>query len=137
MGGWARVHSCDVSDWQSVDRVFRQIISEETVDILVNSAGIPHVGRLEDTTPEDLDKIYQVNVKGTYHCMLACIEHMKSNHHGVILNLASIASSAGIPDRFASSLSKGAVLAITYSVPRPYLAHNLPPNSIPPPPCPH
>jgi len=132
MGGSARVHSCDVSDWQSVDRVFRQIISEETVDILVNSAGIPHVGRLEDTTPEDLDKIYQVNVKGTYHCMLACIEHMKSNHHGVILNLASIASSAGIPDRFAYSMSKGAVVAMTYSVARDYLAYNIRCNCISP-----
>ena len=116
------VHACDVSDRQSVDRAFREILDQEPIDTLVNSAGIPHVGNLEDTGEEDLDRVYKVNVKGTYHCMRACIEPMKRNRRGVILNLASIASSAGIPDRFAYSMSKGAVVAMTYSVARDYVS---------------
>lgn len=131
-GGSSQHHACDVSDRQSVRQVFQRIIAEEPIHILVNSAGIPHVGKLEDTSEEDLDKLYRVNVKGTFHCMQAAIEHMKSNRGGVILNLASIASSAGLPDRFAYSMSKGAVLAMTYSVARDYLAYNIRCNCISP-----
>jgi len=132
LGGRAQAHACDVSAAHDVERVIAGIISETTIDILVNSAGIPHVGRLEDTTGEDLDRVYEVNVKGTYHCMRACIDHMKSNRRGVILNLASIASSAGIPDRFAYSMTKGAVVAMTYSVARDYLGYNIRCNCISP-----
>lgn len=132
LGGSAEVHACDVSVAHDVERVVSDIISQTSIDILVNSAGIPHVGKLEDTTGEDLDRVYEVNVKGTYHCMRACIDHMKSNRRGVVLNLASIASSAGIPDRFAYSMSKGAVVAMTYSVARDYLAYNIRCNCISP-----
>jgi NAD(P)-dependent dehydrogenase (short-subunit alcohol dehydrogenase family) len=132
LGGSAEAHLCDVSRGPDVERAIAGIVSETPVDILVNSAGIPHVGKLEETTGLDLDRVYAINVKGTYHCMLACIEHMKSNRRGVILNLASIASSAGIPDRFAYSMSKGAVLAMTYSVARDYLAYNIRCNCISP-----
>ena len=131
-GGSAKNHACDVSDRQSVEQVFHDIMAEDPIHILVNSAGIPHVGKLEDTSEEDLDNLYRVNVKGTYHCMQATIEHMKSTRRGVILNLASIASSAGLPDRFAYSMSKGAVLAMTYSVARDYLAYNIRCNCISP-----
>lgn len=130
--GAATAHICDVSVRTGVERVFEEIISRETIDILVNSAGIPQVGKLEDTTEEDFDRIYRVNVKGTYNCMLACIEHMKANRHGVILNMASIAGWAGLPDRFAYSMSKGAVVAMTYSVARDYLIYNIRCNCISP-----
>ncbi len=132
LGGMAEAHVCDVSVGHNVERVIGDIVSRARIDILVNSAGIPHVGKLEDTTVEDLDRVYQVNVKGTYNCMLACIDHMKNNRRGVILNLASIASSAGIPDRFAYSMSKGAVVAMTYSVARDYLTYNIRCNCISP-----
>ena len=130
--GTAAIHLCDVSVRQNVERVFEEIISQEAIDILVNSAGIPQVGRLEDTTEADFDRIYQVNVKGTYNCMLACIGHMKAKRRGVILNMASIASWAGLPDRFAYSMTKGAVVAMTYSVARDYLSYNIRCNCISP-----
>jgi 2-keto-3-deoxy-L-fuconate dehydrogenase len=99
---------------------------------LVNCAGIAHVGKLEQTTEADLDRIYAVNVKGTYNTMLAVIEQMKQQHQGVILNVASIASSVGIPDRFAYSMSKGAVLTMTYSVAKDYIANGIRCNCISP-----
>ncbi|HKT87908.1 MAG TPA: SDR family oxidoreductase, partial [Candidatus Sulfotelmatobacter sp.] len=71
-------------------------------------------------------------VKGFYNCMHAVVPHMKSNGGGVILNMASIAGSAGLPDRFAYSMTKGAVIAMTYSVARDYLAHNIRCNCISP-----
>jgi len=73
----------------------------------------------------------RVNVKGFYNCARAVISHMKSSG-GVILNMASIAGSSGLADRFAYSVSKGAVLAMTYSVARDYLAYNIRCNSISP-----
>lgn len=101
------------------------------IDILVNSAGVSHIGKLETTTPDDLDRIYNVNVKGVYNCMFAVIESMKKKG-GVILNLASIASSVGIPDRFAYSMSKGAVLAMTLSVAKDYIKEGIRCNCISP-----
>src|SRR5205085_11485214 len=91
-----------------------------------------HVGTLESTTEQEFDTILQVNVKGFYNCMLAVVGHMKANGGGVILNMASIAGSAGLADRFAYSVSKGAVLAMTYSVARDYLPHKIRCNCISP-----
>jgi NAD(P)-dependent dehydrogenase (short-subunit alcohol dehydrogenase family) len=124
-GGSAKAHRCDVTDGADVARVFGGILRESRIDILVNNAGIAHVGSLEQTTEDDLDRIYSVNVKGVYHCMHACIDSMKEHGGGVILNMASVAASVGIADRFAYSMSKGAVLAMTYSVAKDYAKHNI------------
>ena len=102
------------------------------IDILVNSAGISHIGKVETTSAEDFDKVYTVNVKGVYNSLFAAIPLMKKNGGGVILNLASIASSVGIPDRFAYSMSKGAVLAMTLSTARDYIKDNIRCNCISP-----
>lgn len=130
-GGAASAHSCDVTDPTQVDAAFADICRRDRISILVNNAGISHIGTVESTTPEDFDRILRVNVKGFYHCMHAVVGHMK-NSGGVILNIASIAGSAGLPDRFAYSMSKGAVIAMTYSVARDYLAHNIRCNCISP-----
>lgn len=102
------------------------------VQILVNNAGISHVGNLEGTTEPDIDKIFCVNVKGIYNCMRASVPHMKANGGGIILNMASIAGTVGLSDRFAYSMSKGAVVAMTYSVAKDYLAQNIRCNCISP-----
>jgi NAD(P)-dependent dehydrogenase (short-subunit alcohol dehydrogenase family) len=131
-GGDAHFYSCDVSDQQHVKNVFQRIFEKERVHILVNNAGVSHVGKLESTTESDFDKIFRINVKGFYNCMLATIEHMKEQTGGVILNLASVAASAGLADRFAYSMSKGAIVAMTYSVAKDYLPFNIRCNCISP-----
>jgi NAD(P)-dependent dehydrogenase (short-subunit alcohol dehydrogenase family) len=131
-GAEASVVACDVSNHQQVKEVFQEIFRREKLDILVNNAGIAHVGRLETTPEADFDRILRVNVKGVYNCMHACIEHMKGHGGGVILNMASIAGTMGIADRFAYSTSKGAVVAMTYSVAKDYLSHNIRCNCISP-----
>jgi 2-keto-3-deoxy-L-fuconate dehydrogenase len=124
-GGSAVAHRCDVADRAEVARVFEAITREGGIDILVNNAGIAHVGSLEGTTEEDMDRLYRVNVKGVYNCMHACIGSMKEHGGGVILNMASVAASVGIADRFAYSMTKGAVLAMTYSAAKDYASHNI------------
>jgi NAD(P)-dependent dehydrogenase (short-subunit alcohol dehydrogenase family) len=131
-GGQATPHECDVTDLKSVRRAFDAVAREHRIDILINNAGIAHVGNLESTPEEEFDRIVQVNVKGMFHCMQAVIGHMKRNQGGVILNMASIAASAGIADRFAYSMSKGAVVAMTFSVAKDYLQYNIRCNCISP-----
>ena len=128
-GGIAFAHVCNITNQQEVLDSFILI---GKVDILVNNAGIAHVGNVEKTTGEDFDRIYNVNVKGVYNCLYAAIPMMKLNGAGVILNLASIAAIVGISDRFAYSMSKGAIAAMTLSVARDYLRENIRCNSISP-----
>lgn len=131
LGGNASIHVCDVTNQEQVKSVFGGIVTRERLNILVNNAGIPHVGTIEDTSEDDFERILSVNVKGFYNCMQACVGHMKEQG-GVILNMASIAGSSGLPDRFAYSTSKGAVIAMTYSVARDYLHHKIRCNCISP-----
>ena len=128
----AKAYACDVSSRESVRSAFGKITQERPIEILVNSAGIAHIGKLENTSEEDFDRIFRVNVKGVYNCMSVCIEKMKESQSGVILNLASIAGTAGLSDRFAYSMSKGAVLSMTLSVAKDYISYNIRCNCISP-----
>jgi NAD(P)-dependent dehydrogenase (short-subunit alcohol dehydrogenase family) len=132
MGGNATAHACDVTDGAQTKEVFQKILGLSRVDILVNSAGVSHVGRLDNTGDEDFERIFRVNVLGTHHAMRETIQAMVAQGSGVIVNLASIAASAGLEDRYAYSMSKGAVLSMTYSVARDYLRHNIRCNAISP-----
>jgi 2-keto-3-deoxy-L-fuconate dehydrogenase len=128
-GGRASAHVADVSDQKKVVEIFQQAAPP---DILVNSAGISHIGKADTTSAEDFDRLFNVNVKGLYNCLYAAIPLMKKNKGGVILNMSSIAAIVGIPDRFAYSMTKGAVAAMTLSVARDYLADNIRCNCISP-----
>ncbi|MDJ0766925.1 MAG: glucose 1-dehydrogenase [Myxococcota bacterium] len=123
--GSASYHRCDVANRSNVKEIFDEIISSNRIEILVNNAGIAHVGNVESTTEDEFDRVFSVNVKGVFNCMFACIEHMKKSGGGVILNMASIAASIGLEDRFAYSMSKGAVLAMTYATAKDYIDSNI------------
>jgi NAD(P)-dependent dehydrogenase (short-subunit alcohol dehydrogenase family) len=131
-GGAALAVRCDVTRQQDVALAFQAAEGRfGPVDVLVNSAGVAHVGNVEQTSEEDFDRLFAVNVKGVYHCLKAAVPAMKGRG-GAILNIASVASTVGIPDRFAYSMTKGAVLTMTYSVARDYVAHKIRCNSIAP-----
>jgi 2-keto-3-deoxy-L-fuconate dehydrogenase len=125
-------HHADVTDQPAILELFEKIYqTDQRLDILVNNAGIAHIGNLENTTEDDFDRIFSVNVKGVYNCSHAAIRYMKERG-GSILNMASVAASLGIADRFAYSMSKGAVLTMTYSIAKDYLEDNIRCNSISP-----
>ena len=127
--GQAQAFSCDVSKQDQVLATFGKM---DKVDILVNNAGIAHIGNLEKTAEADFEKVYQVNVKGAYNCLYAAIPLMKKSGGGAVLNMASIASVVGIADRFAYSMSKGAIYAMSMSVARDFIADGIRSNSISP-----
>jgi 2-keto-3-deoxy-L-fuconate dehydrogenase len=130
-GGDAVARRCDVAVPDAVTRTFDDVHTTcGRVDILINNAGISHVGTVEQTTPEDLDRLYAVNVRGVFLCSRAAVGIMLQHGGGAILNMASIASLIGVADRFAYSMTKGAVLTMTMSVALDYVKRGIRCNCI-------
>jgi NAD(P)-dependent dehydrogenase (short-subunit alcohol dehydrogenase family) len=127
--GIAISHSCDITNQQKVKETFTTI---QTIDVLINSAGISHIGKADTTSEDDFDKIYMVNIKGVYNSLHEAIPLMTAAKKGVILNLASVAGIVGIPERFAYSMSKGAVTAMTLSVAKDYINDGIRCNCVSP-----
>jgi NAD(P)-dependent dehydrogenase (short-subunit alcohol dehydrogenase family) len=130
-GGKAQFYKCDVSKQAEVKQIVDGIAAGSAIDMLINNAGIAHIGTADSTAETDFDRLVNVNVKGVYNCLHTVIPHMKQNG-GSIINMASIASLVGIPDRFAYSMTKGAVVGMTLSVAKDYLKYNIRCNCISP-----
>jgi NAD(P)-dependent dehydrogenase (short-subunit alcohol dehydrogenase family) len=128
-GGKATAWSCNVSNQAEVVETFNQI---GALHILVNNAGIAHIGKADTTAEEDFDRVMKVNVKGVYNCLYAAIPQLRAAKGGVIINMASIAASVGLSDRFAYSTAKGAVMSMTLSVAKDYIKENIRCNSVSP-----
>jgi 2-keto-3-deoxy-L-fuconate dehydrogenase len=129
IGGFAKAYACNVADQQAVLSTFEKI---GAIHILVNNAGIAHIGKADTTQEADFDRVVNVNIKGVYNCLFAAIPKLRISGGGTIVNMASIAASVGIVDRFAYSTAKGAVMAMTMSVAKDYLGENIRCNSISP-----
>lgn len=127
----AAFHLCNISIKQETEKIINALGEQGQIDILVNNAGVAHVGNIENTSEADLDKLYNVNIKGIYNCTQPSIKFMKKTG-GVILNMASIASTVAVADRFAYSMTKGAVLTMTYSLAKDYVNDNIRCNCISP-----
>lgn len=131
--GSADALRCDVTDASLVRATFAKVAGERgRIDILVNNAGIAHVGSVLSTSEADFERVFRVNVKGVYLCAQAAVERMLAQGGGVILNMASVVSHVGIPDRFAYSMSKGAVHTMTMSIAADYVKKNIRCNCISP-----
>lgn len=129
--GSAEHRVCDVSNARQVEESVGAVCGGRgRLDILVNNAGIAHVGNVLNTTEEDLDRVYRVNVKGVANCCKAGVARMVAQGGGVVLNMCSIAAQMAVADRFAYSMSKGAVLTMTYSVAQDYMRHGIRCNAI-------
>ena len=128
-GGQAYAHACDVTRQEAVHATFAAI---GPLDILINNAGIAHVGKADNTSEQDFDRVINVNVKGVYNCLHAAIPSLRDNGGGVIINMASVAAWVAVAERFAYSTAKGAVMAMTLSVAKDYLQDKIRCNSISP-----
>jgi NAD(P)-dependent dehydrogenase (short-subunit alcohol dehydrogenase family) len=128
-GGNAYAHRCNVADEENVKEVFQKI---GKLHVLINNAGVAHIGNAGNTALADFQRIMQINVEGTFLCTKYALEGLKQAGGGAILNLASIAALVGIPDRLAYSTSKGALYAMTKSVAKDFLEAGIRCNSISP-----
>jgi NAD(P)-dependent dehydrogenase (short-subunit alcohol dehydrogenase family) len=103
----------DVTNPQSVEAAFASL---DKLDVLVNNAGIGHVGGLEETAIEDWQKVFRVNVEGVYLVTKAAAPLLLASAHGSIVNIGSVAGLVGVKRRFAYCASKGAVVAMTRQI---------------------
>ena len=126
-------YQVDISQHSDTIEVINKVIKHHgSVDILVNNAGVSQIGSLDQTSEQDFDKVFNVNVKGAYNCLYAVIENMMAHKNGVILNMASVAAIVGLNDRFAYSATKGAIRSMTFSIAKDYLPYNIRCNCISP-----
>jgi len=129
MGGQAFALVLDVTHKYEIKEAYNKI---ESIHILVNCAGISHIGNALNTEEQDFDKIFNINVKGVYNSLQAAIPLMQKTGGGAIVNISSIVAKVGVADRFAYSMSKGAVHAMTLSVAKDFIKDNIRCNSISP-----
>ncbi len=113
---------CDVADGEAVKAAFSQI---PDADILVCNAGICHYGLMQDTTEEQWDRQFAVNVKGIYHCVNACMPLFLKKQKGSIVTVSSMWGQVGASCEVAYSATKGAVIAMTKA-----LAQELGPSGV-------
>ena len=128
-GNSATIRTCDITDQAAVKQQVRAIVDEYgSINILVNNAGVAHVGSVTTTSEDDFDRVMNVNVKGVYNCCHAVIPQMPPG--SAILNIASTVAWFGLGERFAYSTSKGAVAALTYSVAKDFVDKGIRCNAI-------
>lgn len=121
---------CNLASYSETEHAIQSIPGK--IDVLINNAGISHIGKVENTSEEDFDKVFQVNVKGMFNSTKAALPKLKENGGGSILNMASVAATIGIPDRFAYSMTKGAAYSMTLSIARDYVADGIRCNCLSP-----
>ena len=119
----------DITQWSQINSSLTSI--PNTVDILINNAGIGFVGNIEQTEEADFDRLYQVNVKGVFNCVKAILPRMKKKG-GVIINMASIVSHVAVKERLGYTMTKGAVFAMTNAIAKDYLSYGIRCNSVSP-----
>ena len=113
---------CDVADGEAVKAAFSQI---SHVDILICNAGIVHVGLMSQMTVSQWDRIFDVNVKGIFHCVNAAMPAFLQTHKGCVITVSSMWGQVGASCEAAYSATKGAVIALTKA-----LAQELGPSGI-------
>ena len=120
----------DIREESQVQRAIQSIPSK--LDVLINNAGISHIGNLASTTLADFERLFAVNVSGMFLCSQAALPKLIEEGGGSILNMCSVAATMGIPDRFAYSMTKGATLSMTLSIARDYVNQGIRCNCISP-----
>ena len=118
-GGAADSQAIDVADEAQVQAAFAAAAARHgRLDVLVNNAGISHVGNILETSAEDWDRVMGVNARGVFLCAREGLRQMLAQEPrgGNIINIASVAGMIAVDRRFPYSASKGAVIAITRSV---------------------
>lgn len=131
--GKATFHHCDLTEHETIGNIFKQIYDQfGRLNLLVNNAAISHIGDVGNTTPDDMDRLFNVNVKSVYSCLHFGVQYMKKSGGGSIVNMASALSVVGVAERFAYSMSKGAVYCMTFSIAKDYLTDNIRCNAIGP-----
>lgn len=115
-GGTAEALALDVTDTTATSRAAAAVHDRGALDVLVNNAGIGHVGTILQAAGEDLDRLYAVNVRGVFNVTKTFLPAMIARRTGVVINMASIGGIVGLRDRLAYCTTKFAVVGLTKSL---------------------
>ena len=115
LGGKAHMYLCDVSSYDATKDLFDTIYSQvgRPIDILINNAGICHVGLFTDTTPSMWKSLIDTNLTSVYNCCHLAVPSMVHNHSGCIINISSIWGNVGASCEVAYSATKGAINSLS------------------------
>jgi NAD(P)-dependent dehydrogenase (short-subunit alcohol dehydrogenase family) len=114
LGARVWLHGADVSRRDAVQAMVDAAVAAlGTIDVLVNNAGVYKAARLVDYTPEDFDRVMQVNVYGAFHVMQLVLRRMQAQRHGKVVNIASTAGKWGSMNQGAYNASKHALVGLT------------------------
>lgn len=132
-GGRAIALKANIADRAAVTEAVKQLGEAfGPVTILVNNAGISTFVPFEDLVDSDWDSMFEINVKGTWICIQACLADMKAAGWGRIVNISSSSAQAGSRDQVHYSASKGAVISMTRSLCQVVGQYGITVNNIPP-----
>lgn len=121
---------CDVTDSQHVTSIINKIASEHVVDVLVSNAGIHFSANIENTSEQDLEKVFNINVKGAYNAIKAVLPNMKNNRNGSIILISSDQALIGKQNSFAYNLSKTALASTAKTTALDYAQYNIRANAV-------
>lgn len=117
MAPFATFINCDIGNPESVKVAFSELKGEtDVIDMLVNNAGVGAIGSVEDAKEEDWQRVLNVNVVGTARVSAAALPFLKESKSPSIVNVCSIAATAGLPKRAIYSASKGAIMSLTLAM---------------------
>ena len=121
---------CDVSDVSQVTEIITKITLKHNIDVLISNAGIHFSANIENTSENDLDKVFNINVKGAYAAVKAVLPNMKANKNGAIILMSSDQALIAKHNSFAYNLSKSALASMAKTTALDYANFNIRANAV-------
>ncbi len=123
-------HYCDVSDVKQVGQVISEIAKQHSINVLISNAGVHFSATIEQTSEAELDRVFNLNVKGAYAAITAVLPSMKKNRDGAIIIMSSDQALIAKPNSFAYNLSKSALASIAKTTAIDYASFNIRANAV-------
>jgi NAD(P)-dependent dehydrogenase (short-subunit alcohol dehydrogenase family) len=121
---------CDVTDSQQVKNIIEGIAEKNTIDVLVSNAGIHFSGNIENTSETELDKVFNINVKGAFSAVKSVLPMMKAQQNGAIILMASDQALIAKQNSFAYNMSKAALASMAKTTALDYASFNIRANAV-------
>lgn len=122
--------ACDITDVTQVNDIISNIAKDHTIDVLVSNAGIHFSGSIENTTEADLERVFNINVKGAYAAIKAVLPSMKAQQNGAIILMSSDQALVAKHNSFAYNLSKAALASMAKTTALDYAQFNIRANAV-------